>query len=229
MTKKIFISGAHGSACSLLKSLAIGRVTIDSRYATCHESWTTNRTQKNDYIMFNHEPNRQKITEKWNPEVTIWLKINVKNVETICKRIVILDFLYVNDSHWMLNDWCWSLQKHQRLAGPDWPVYSTQISDYPTWCLDEMCHVAWERSRPWLEDRNDFDYVIDTDELFGNSPRVMLEKCFGDLGLRIDHDAVDKWKQQNFDIFMPYMNMFTWTKNWCPPSGWIPAPIDAEK
>jgi len=217
MNQRVFISGAHGSACSLVKSLATGNVQIDDNYATCHESWKARYTQKNQIIVFNHAFDRDAIQKNWNPDVTIWLKIDPKNVELICRRIVILDFMYTDNLLWMQNDWCWTLQKHQRLAGPDWPEYSTKISDYPTWCLDEMCHVAWERSRPWMLDRDDFDYTINSDELFGDSNRSGIEKCFSDLGLTINHYDIDRWKQKNLELLTPFMQMFTWNKDYYAP------------
>jgi hypothetical protein len=227
--KKIFISGAHGSACSLVKSLAIGNVQIDDKFATCHESWTINKTQNQQNICFNHTFDRKIIQKNWNPDIAIWIKIADENITLICRRIVILDFVYTDDPQWVQNDWCWTTQKHQRLAGPDWPPYSKNIFDYPSWCLDEMCYVAWERSRPWMTDREDFDYTISSDELFGNSPRTGLVDCFLDLGLKIDHDAIDNWKQKNSELLKPFMEMFSWTPQWQPPQEWVTLPIDKIK
>ena len=226
MSKKIFISGAHGSAVSLVKSLAIGKTEIDNTRSTCHESWQLDWTQNKQRIVVNHTWKKDEIKKRWNPDVTIWLKIDSQNVEFICRRIVVLDFLYTNDPTWMERDWCWTPQKHQRLAGPDWPEYSTEISRYPSWCLDEMCQVAWERSRPWMQDRDDFDFVINSDELFGDSPRVSLQRCFENLGLTINHDDINRWKQKNLELFTPFFRMFTWKQNWHAPADWVPAPID---
>lgn len=218
---KIFISGAHGSACSLVKSLAIGSVKIDAQVGTCHESWGKNLTPHRQEIWFAHNFDLLKIKRQEQPDVMIWLQIDAEDIVWICRRVVILDFIYAQDPHWFANDWCWTPKKHERLAGPDWPTYSQDIRDYPGWCLDEMCQVAWERTSPWTHENAHCDYTLGTNEFFGTSARRRLVQCFGDLGLSIDHAAIDLWREKNHAILSPYMSLFSWDLGWQTPTDWV--------
>ena len=105
----------------------------------------------NNQIIHGHCYSYQLIKKNWNPDIIIWVHINKKNITQICRRVVILDFLYAEDPEWQANDWCWTEAKHNRLKGPNWPSYSKIINDYPQWCLDEMCQVAYDRSRAWTK------------------------------------------------------------------------------
>jgi len=218
--KNIFISGAHGSACSLVKSLTTGIKIIDQRIGTCHESWTRNQTLNNDFIIFSHCYSYQSIKKNWNPDVIIWIHINEKNITQICRRVVILDFLYAEDPEWLLKDWCWTEDKHNRLQGPSWPPYSKVITDYPQWCLDEMCQVAYDRSKAWTKISKYATYSIDTDELFGSSDPHTLSDTLESLNCSVDKDFLSQWKIKNNKIYEEYKNLFSWTPNWCPPDGW---------
>lgn len=216
----IFISGAHGSGCSLIKSLATSSKIIDYKYGTCHESWTSDFTMNRDRIIFNHQPSYKTIKEIWNPDIIIWLHVNKKNITRLCRRIVILDFLYTNDHNWVEKDWCWTKKKHDTLAGPDWPAYSTILSNYPQWCLDEMCQVAYDRSKPWMTASKHATYVIDSDELFGLAPPTTLSNTLESLNCTVDKDFLSQWKIKNNEIYEEYKNLFSWTPTWRLPDGW---------
>lgn len=218
--KNIFISGAHGSACSLIKSLATTTRIIDQRVGTCHESWTSDQTTNNDLIMFSHCYSYQVIKENWNPDAIIWIHINEKNITQICRRVVILDFLYIEDPGWMSKDWCWTKDKHDRLQGPDWPLYSNTISDYPQWCLDEMCKVAYDRIKPWTKVSKYATHVIDTDELFGSADTCTLSDTLKSINCSVDADFLNQWKIKNNKIYEQYQHLFSWTPDWCPPCEW---------
>jgi len=188
--KTIFLSGAHGSGCSFIKSQATGVDIISPETGTCHESWKYARTQNNDKIMFFHYSNLDYIQSTYKPDVTVWLHINANNIEKLCQRIVVLDFL-------LPHDWAWTPEKHNILAGPDWPEYSNNIKNYPAWCLHELIQVAYDRSSAWMQKNNNFDYIIDSDELFGSSPPVTLEKFLHGVNCKINIDFLIKWKTKN--------------------------------
>lgn len=218
--RNVFLSGAHGSGCSLIKSLAVQSYATDQQVGTCHESWNYNSTPSGDRIVFDHWYSRGAINQRWQPDFTIWLKINPENVLYLCHRIVILDFLYTQDPTWIQRDWCWTEAKHNRIAGPDWPKYSRSILDYPQWCLDEMCQVAYERSLPWMSDNNRFDLTVDSNELFGTADPISLSNCLSELGSKINHDFLLQWQQKNQEIYHQYRHLFSWTPNWNRPTGW---------
>ena len=223
MYKKILISGAHGSACSLIKSMMTEVISIDAQAGTCHQSWTSTTTTNKDKVMWNHSYRRDIIEKNWNPNIIIYIKINLDNIVQICRRVVILDFIYTQDPSWIQKDWCWTNEKHDRLAGPDWPPYSNNIYDYPQFCLDEMTQAAYERVSPWLIDRTDFDYVLDTAEFFGESEPVTLQHCFNELGCKLDMDFIRTWREINNNIYTKYADLFSWTLNYVPPDGWVSA------
>ena len=218
--RTVFLSGAHGSGCSFIKSLAVGKCQIDSTVGTCHESWNYEQTPLGDRIVFDHWYSQQAITAKWNPDLTIWLKINTDNLLYLCRRIVILDFVYTADCTWIDRDWCWTPAKHNRIAGPDWPKYSTNITDYPQWCLDEMCQVAYERSMPWLLDNPRFDFTVDSNELFGTAEPATLTQCLTELGSALDDEFLKQWQTKNQEIYNQYRHLFSWTPQWSRPEGW---------
>jgi hypothetical protein len=218
--KTIFISGAHGSGCSLIKSMAVQSYKIDSAVGTCHESWNYEQTTHGDRIIFDHYYSYQYIKQQWNPDIVVWVQINKNNIAQLCHRIVMLDFLYTADPVWIQKDWCWTQQKHNRIAGPDWPSYSTTITNYPQWCLDEMCQVAYDRSQAWMGHNPHCDYVVDSDELFGSAEPVTLSLCLHELGCKIDLDFLNTWQQKNAEIYRQYRDLFSWTLAWVPPEGW---------
>jgi hypothetical protein len=226
--KTIFISGAHGSGCSLIKSMAVQSHAIDFTVGTCHESWNYEQTIRGDRIIFDHYYSYQYIKQHWNPDILVWVRVNKKNITQLCHRIVMLDFLYTADSSWIQKDWCWTQQKHDRIAGPDWPAYSITITDYPQWCLDEMCQVAYDRSYAWMGENVYSDYTIDSDELFGSAEPVSLSWCLHELGCSIDLNFLKTWQKTNTEIYNQYQSLFSWTPNWVPPEGWPTQTIIAE-
>lgn len=114
----------------------------------------------------------------------------------------------------------WTEDKHNRLQGPSWPPYSRVITDYPQWCLDEMCQVAYDRSKAWTKISKYATYSIDTDELFGSSDPHTLSDTLESLNCSVDKDFLSQWKIKNNKIYEEYKNLFSWTPNWCPPDGW---------
>lgn len=208
---KIFISGAHGSACSFVKSQFLKLHTID-RNGTCHEAWNSNIT-KTDLVLFDHWPNINTIHQNCKPNVTIWIRIAQENIVQIINRIVILDFLYTNNNTWVEKDWCWTEQKHDRIAGRSWPTYSTDISSYPTWCLNEMCEVAYERSKPWLADGKDFDYVIDSRDLFSFQEPITLRNTLNSLEYTLDENFLNAWRNKNYLLWQEHKHRFSWHKD----------------
>jgi len=218
--KTIFISGAHGSGCSLIKSLAVQSKIIDPNLGTCHESWKYEQTSAGDRIVFDHYYSYQHIKQHWNPDIVIWLQINKNNITQLCHRIVILDFLYTTDPVWIQKDWCWTQEKHNRIAGPSWPAYSKIITDYPQWCLDEMCQVAYDRSQAWLGLNPHCDYVIDSDELFGSSDPITLSLCLKELGCLIDLEFLHSWQEKTKQLYSQYRDLFSWTPEWIRPLEW---------
>jgi hypothetical protein len=210
--KKIVISATKGSGPSLVKSLAVGLTKIDSEYGTCHESWQHERTQNNDEITFTtHTADLDEIQKEFNPDITIQLYINPKNLVQICQRLVIVDFMYTQDNIWAKNGWCWSQAMHDQLAGPDWPTYSINIKDYPVWVRNEICQVAYDRSLPWTVKNPGFNFVIDSDELFGNSAPVTLLECFNSINCQINFDFINQWRKKNYKIWQGYNSLFSWT------------------
>jgi len=202
--KTIFLSGAHGSGCSFIKSQATGVNVLSPDTGTCHESWSYTQTQNHDRIIFFHHSDLDYIRSRYNPDITVWLQINPDNIEKLCQRIVVLDFLLVDGQ----TDWVWTLEKHNILAGPDWPAYSSNIKDYPAWCLAELMQVAYDRSAPWMQANNNFDYVIDSDELFGNSPPVTLKKFLTAINCKLDIDFLKTWQQKNESIYQENKHYF---------------------
>ena len=221
--KKIFISGAHGSACSLIKSMFTGIKQIDPIAGTCHQSWETTVTTNKDLINWHHSYGIDYIQKRWNPNVLVYLQINPKNIVQICRRIVILDFMYTQDPDWARNNWCWTKEKHDSLAGPDWPQYSINIYHYPKFCLDEMTQVAYERTCPWIQTRTGFDYTLDTAEFFSGTEPHSLQHCFNSLGCNLDMSFVENWRNTNNKLYATQADLFSWTTNYVPPEGWISA------
>lgn len=218
--KTIFISGAHGSGCSIVKSLLTGVKILDNEKGTCHESWNHGQTVNQDRVFFYHFFSRTDIVKMCDPDIVIWIYINEKNLLQICQRIVVLDFLYTNDKVWIEKDWCWTQRKHETLAGPDWPSYSKNIFDYPTWCLNEMCQVAYERCLPWTKVGPGADYIVDSNELFTDNQGSSLETILNDLKCPLDKSFLAAWQNKNKAIQDRYQDLFTWTPNWAKENNW---------
>jgi len=204
--KNIVISATKGSAPSMIKSMAVGKSVIDVKYNTCHESFCHGLTQNSDRINIAHTPARLEL----NADVGIWIYINPLNIKQICQRIVVLNFLYTDDPVWMNNNWCWTPQLHNRLAGPDWPKYSKLIIDYPTWCLNEICQVAYDLCKPWTVINPDYEIFIDSNEFFGPGNPTTMQRCFEQINCQLDLNFVKKWRKQNFKFWKDYESLFTW-------------------
>ena len=213
--KRIFISGAHGAGCSLIKSLATGVKIINPNIGTCHESWNHELTQNGDLIEFQHYHNTKS-------DILVWFKVNEKNLTHICQRIVVLDFMYADDPIWVKNDWSWTKEKHARIAGPDWPDYSNKITDYPQWCLDELCEVAYNRTKPWTIIDTRYHLVIDSDELFGNSPPDSLTAFFNSINCKLDFEFLSTWKNNIQQQYAANAHLFSWKPGWKLPNNWNP-------
>lgn len=196
---------------------------LDDNIGTCHESWKEDRTQNADTVILAHDYGVDYVNEKYQPDEKIFVWINPKNISTIARRIVILDFFYANDPEWKTNGWAWDLQKHQRLAGPDWPDYSDQMDHYPGWCLDEMCQVAYERIKPWTTVIDGYEHVIDSNEIFGTSATESLEKCFRSIFCQVNEPFLRQWQKVNFPIIHRHDHKFCWTPEWITPRGWVSA------
>jgi len=204
---RIFLSGAHGSACSMIKSQLTGVAVMDPVANTCHESWTTQRTQRGDHIHFFHDTD----AAKYKPDLTIWLQVSENNIIQIVQRIVVLDFIYTNDPAWMAKDHCWTPEKHARIAGPNWPAYSSNIDDYPGWCLDELCQVAYDRTLPWMADNSAYDFVIPSADLFSHQDPATLRSVVSKLGCNLNHDFLYRWRMNNFLLWQQHRYRFKWT------------------
>jgi hypothetical protein len=204
---KLFLSGAHGSGCSLVKSL-LTNIKVLANEGTCHESWKIASTQAHDYIYFDHVPDIDLIKQQWQSDQVIWLWLNPKNVEFVCRRIVYLDFVYANDPEWLAKDWAWTMSKHNRLAGSDWPAYSKNLQDYPLFVRQELYQTAYDRSADWMQSNPQADYFIDSDELFGNAPPRTLQTVADQLQCTIDLEFLTKWKTKNHAMYAEYKKLF---------------------
>jgi hypothetical protein len=208
---KIFLSGAHGSACSMIKSQMTKVFELDSRTNTCHQSWTAQRTTAGDSIQFFHYTDPAYIQSQFQPDQTIWLRVAEENIVQLCQRIVVLDFMYTNDPAWMAKDHCWTPEKHARIAGPSWPAYSTNIDDYPDWCLNELCQIAYDRTLPWIRHNSSFDWEISSDELFSFRDPSKLRQVLAQFGCGLNHDFLYTWRMKNFLLWQQYKHMFNWS------------------
>jgi hypothetical protein len=209
---KILLVGAHGAGCSMIKSQLTGVQVIDPVKNTCHESWKAGLTQHNDNIFFTHNLNLEEERKKYPFDTTIWLRIDPENIQQLVQRVVVLDFMYTDDEQWLKKDHCWTPEKHQRIAGPDWPEYSQSIDDYPTWCLDELCQVAYDRSSPWFTTpATGFDYVIGTSDLYSFVDPVGLASVMSELGCQINYEFLFEWRKKNLLMWQKYEHLFTWT------------------
>lgn len=203
---KIFLSGAHGSACSMIKSQLTGVFGLDPITNTCHESWTAQRTTSGHSIQFFHDTDPL----KYKADKTIWLRVDPKNIVQIVQRIVVLDFMYTADPNWMAKDHCWTPEKHARIAGPDWPAYSTDINDYSSWCLDELCEVAYSRTLPWTESNSEYDLEINSQDLFSFQDPAGLRTVLAEIGCTLNHDFLYQWRMKNFLLWQKYQHRFCW-------------------
>lgn len=205
--KKICISSAFGTGNSLLKMLTFRDKIIDA-HGTCHESWNNNSTINNDYIHAVHLYDWPTIVDKFSPDITVWLHINEKNIKQICQRIVVLEFLYARDTDEYI--FCWTRNKHNAIAGPDWPPFSTKINDYPTFCLDELCQVAYNRCSIWTQPNDSFTFQIDSDELFGQAEPVTINRWLSEINCELDLQFFETWKCIQQKLFLDYQSLFTW-------------------
>jgi hypothetical protein len=119
--------------------------------------------------------------------------------------------MYTTDANWSKNEWCWSQVMHNQLAGPDWPPYSVNIEDYPMWVRDEICQVAYNRSLPWTVKNTGYNFIIDSDELFGTSDPVTLLDFFNSINCKVDFDFIKQWREKNYKIWQGYNSLFSWT------------------
>jgi hypothetical protein len=205
--KRICISSPFGSGNSVLKMLTMSEKTIDPT-GTCHSAWTKNKTINNDQIDVTHHYDLSVIQEIFYPDISVWVHINKKNILDLCQRIVILEFLYAKDT----NDYifCWTRSKHNAIAGPDWPSFSTVITDYPTFCLDELCQVAYNRCVLWTQPNKDFTFQIDSDELFGSAPPVTINQWLASIDCQFDMEFFETWKNKRQQLLQNYQHLFTW-------------------
>ena len=167
-----------------------------------------NYTKNGDFIETQHLYDLPTIKKNSSPDITVWVKINKKNSLQICQRIVVLEFLYARDTYDLV--FHWTRKKHDEIAGPDWPPFSTTITDYPTWCLNELCQVAYNRCCLWEKSNDDFDFQIDSDELFGNSEPNSIRSWLDSIGCELDLEFLNTWKTLQQELFAKYQCLFTW-------------------
>jgi hypothetical protein len=203
---KIFLSGAHGSACSMVKSQLTGVHKIDPLTNTCHESWTARRTTGGHSVEFFHNTD----PTQYRADINVWLRVSQANIIQIVQRIVVLDFIYTYDANWVAKDHCWTPEKHARIAGPDWPPYSANINDYPGWCLNELCQVAYDRTLPWTVSNPEFDLEIDSSDLFSFQDPAGLRSIVAQLGSSLNHNFLYQWRMKNFLLWQQHKHRFTW-------------------
>lgn len=201
--KQIFLSAAHGSAGSLVKSLLTNTKKL-SVEGTCHDSWSIGITQNGDNIKFNHNIP----ANIGNPDTSVRIQVNPINVAFITMRIVYLDFIYATDPYWIKIDGAWTQQKHDRLAGSNWPAYSTNILDYPLFCRKEMCQVVQDRIMPWITNNDQFDYTINSNDIFGSTSIDSLQNVFTKLNCKLDLNFLQQWKNKNFELHNKYRELF---------------------
>jgi hypothetical protein len=212
--KKIVISGAFGAGFSMLKTLTLLKKDFDKTGITCHDAWNekVRTTINNDSILTSHLYDIDNIVKKFRPNITVWLYINKKNILQICQRIVVLEFIYAVDRmpREPGKNFGWNQLKHNNLAGKDWPKFSTKITDYPTFCLDELCQDAFNRCEIWTRHNSNFDLEIDSDELFGDSPPVTIQNWLSTVGCVLDQDFLNKWQTVQKKLFHDHCHLFTW-------------------
>ena len=209
--KKILISSAFGAGNSCLKSLTLENKRMDPEIGTCHDAWDKHTTSAGDYIGVCHLYDINVINAKETSDINVCLQINNKNLIQICQRIVVLDFLYATNKSWTTYDGAWNIKKHATLAGPNWPAFSTNINDYPVFCLDEICETAYHRCKNWIYPNNDFTFQVDSDELFGDSKPTTIQQMLDAIGCTFDQDFLDKWKNKQKQTFLKYKDLFTWS------------------
>ena len=218
---KIMISATKGAGMSLIRGLLTNNVHVDTLYGTCHQSWETPNHESKHTVWSSHDHGAN-FEGDIVPDITVGIWINSKNLIQICQRLVIVDFQYAQDATWQAKQWAWHKGKHDQLAGPDWPPYSTDITKYPEWCRNEMCQVAYNRSKYWTHSDLPYDYIIDSDELFGDSNPVTLQKLFNAVDMPLDLDTIRLWKNKNNQINWECSHLFTWQPGWKLPDNWNP-------
>lgn len=204
--KNIIISAAKGSGPSIVKAMAIGKVLFDAGTGYCHDSWDHARTSAGDRITFTHDYH----VPKNQHDVIIGITINPKNILQIVHRCVMVDFEYADNQVWIDNDWSWTPAFHSRVAGPDWPSYSKDITAYPQWCRNELCQFAWEKVSPWTKVNAQHDLVIDSAELFDLEPPVTLTDSLTKIGCGLDSEFLQNWSQRNRQIWHNQKELFSW-------------------
>ena len=177
-------------------------------FGTCHTAWKRHKTINGDRIDTTHLNDLPTLKNKFSPDITVRICINKKNLIKICQRIVVLEFLYAQDTYDYV--FHWTRLKHNTIAGPSWPKFSTEITDYPTFCLDELCKIAHNRCTLWEDDVADFDFQIDSDELFGDSEPVTITKWLTAIDCKLDQEFLDQWKTAQTQLFLKYQSLFTW-------------------
>jgi hypothetical protein len=204
---RICISAPFGSGNSFLKMLAMPEKIIDP-VGTCHSAWTKNKTVNNDEIDVTHQFDISVIQEKFYPDISVWVHINKKNLLDLCQRIVILEFLYAKDTIDYI--FCWGRSKHNAIAGPDWPPFSTVITDYPTFCLNELCQVAYNRCVTWTHPNTAFTFQVDSDELFGAAPPTTINQWLSSINCVLDQEFFETWKKRQQQLLQDHRHLFTW-------------------
>jgi hypothetical protein len=207
--KNIIISAAKGSGPSIVKAMTIGQILFNPLTGYCHDSWEYSTTTAGDRITFTHEHRADKIRVN-NSDVVIGIKLNRSNALQVVHRCVMVDFEYANDPQWVNNDWCWTPAFHDRIAGPDWPAYSKNILDYPEWCRNEMCQVAWEKVSPWICSYTEFDYEIDSTELFNEIAPVTLTNALTSIGCNLNQPFLRQWRIRNQYNWEQHKKLFSW-------------------
>lgn len=192
----------------MLQSLTLAEKIFDL-HGTCHSAWNKHTTINGDIIHGTHLSDLSTINARFCPDVTVWMYVNRKNLSQLCQRIVVLEFLYARDSN--EEGLGWTPNKHNAIAGSSWPPFSTNITDYPTLCLNELCQVAYNRSFRWTHTNNNFTFQIDSDELFGDSAPVTVENWLASINCTLDTDFFQSWKSKQHQLFLKYRELFTWT------------------
>ena len=206
--KRIVISAAFGSGNSLLKSLAQTPRNIDPATGTCHAAWANDRTVQGDSIEHTHINSTELIRSQLAATELVWLHIAQENIVQLVQRIVAIEFLAAGTEP--KPGWAWTPIKHQQLAGPTWPAYSTDLKDYTPEQRNELCQAVWHRIQPWLACPADVDYRIDSRELFDCVEPKTIQLWLASHDIELDHEFLGRWQDRQQRIYQDNQWLFSW-------------------
>lgn len=204
----IAISAAFGSGNSVLKSLAQTQRDIDPATGTCHAAWLNTRTVQGDRIDHTHLSQPDLIQQQLGANQLVWLHIAPQNVQQIVQRIVSLEFLAAAQEP--RPGWAWTPEKHQNLAGPEWPHYSTQLTHYTADQRNELCQAAWHRIQPWLACPDQVDYCIDSRELFEPVEPSTIQQWLAAHDIALDREFLRCWQARQHQLYLTNQHLFDW-------------------